>query len=262
MRRLYERWQRGESAVNGWLMLSSPVIAEIFAGGEFDALTIDMQHGLVGYRDALSMLQAMRAGGVTPFVRVPSLDSAGIGKVLDAGALGIICPMVNDAHAARELVRACRYAPDGVRSFGPVRSQMVYGSGYPAEANELVIVFAMIETAEGFQNVEETARVAGLDGLYIGPSDLALSFGEAPAFDHENEPMRSRIDAIRDAAHSAGIKAGIHCVSAEYANRMLDAGFDFVTVGSDIRWVRTGLSEALAAISRPVRAEVADAGDY
>jgi len=255
-----KRWENGEAAVNGWLTIPSPVIAEIVANRNFDSVTIDMQHGLIDYQDALSMLQALRASGVTPIVRVLGLDPVMLGKVLDAGALGVICPMVNTRAAAEQLVRSCKYPPGGNRSFGPLRSQLVYGSDYAAKANSSVIVFGMIETEEAVANVSDIAETPGLDGLYIGPSDLSLSFGGKPVFDHEDGDTFLIIEAIRDAAHNANIKAGIHCVSPSYAKRMLGSGFDFVTAGADVRWFGEGLSGVFEVLSSTNTQEVGHAG--
>ena len=243
--RLQATWDRGRGAVNGWLAIPSAVTAEINAQRDFDSLTIDLQHGLIDYQTALSMLQAMTARAPTPLVRVPWLEPGIIMKLLDAGALGVICPMINTREEAAALVRFCRYAPDGERSFGPTRAGMIYGRDYAARANETVKVLAMIETARAFENLAEIVETEGLSGLYIGPSDLALSFGRPPGFDHQDPDMRGRIAEILQAAKGAGLRAGIHCLAPSYAKEMLDLGFDLVTLGSDIRWLNAALAGAL-----------------
>src|SRR5271166_2616231 len=167
-------WAAGKPVVNGWLSIACPFTAEIMAAQGYDSLTIDLQHGLVGYEVATTMLQAMRASGVTPMARVPWLEPAEIMKALDAGAYGVICPMINTAEEAERLVSYMRYPPHGVRSFGPTRANFSAGADYGQHADSEVLCFAMIETAEALANVESIATTRGLDGLYIGPADLTL----------------------------------------------------------------------------------------
>lgn len=241
-------WREGRAALNGWLMIPSPVTAELVAAQDFDAITIDMQHGLVGYESVLSMLQAMRSSRATLMVRIPALEPGIVAKVLDAGAMGIICPMVNTVEDAQELVRCCRYPPEGARSYGPLRATLVHGASYAEDANRTITVLAMVETTEALENVAAVAAVPGIDGVYIGPSDLALSHGELPKFDHSTPEMLQRLTRIRTAAHAAGIRVGIHCASAEYAMRMIDDGFDLVTLGSDARWIAAAAAATVAGM--------------
>lgn len=248
---LRECWRRGRPAVNGWLMMPSPVAAEIVAAQPFDALTIDMQHGLIGYESALAMLQAMQSSAATPMARLPSLDADVAGRLLDAGALGVIGPMVNSAESAARLVSACRYPPNGARSFGPMRAALRHGASYARDANDEVIVLGMIETAEALDNLAAIVGTPGLDGVYIGPSDLGLSLGYPPKFDHDEPEMLDHIARIRAAAHAAHKRVGVHCLTAEYARRMIADGFDLVTVGSDGRWLGEGAAAAATQILHP-----------
>ncbi len=246
--RLRDTWAAGKAAINGWLAVPSPVVAELTAQADFDSVTVDLQHGLVDYQAALAMLQAMSASDATPMARAPWLEPGIIMKLLDAGALGIVCPMINTPEDAENLVRYTRYAPRGVRSFGPTRSASVYGAQYWRQTNDSVVTLAMIETAQAMDNLDAIVATPDLSGVYIGPSDLSLSLGHTPKLDHDEPAVLAAIHRIREAAHRAGIKAGIHCLSPSYARTMIDAGFDLVTVGSDIRIYVAALHDAVAAM--------------
>jgi 4-hydroxy-2-oxoheptanedioate aldolase len=226
-------WGQGEAAINGWLTIPSSVSAETMAHQGFDSLVIDLQHGLIDYQTAVSILQAISTTVVTPMARVPWLEPGIIMKLLDAGAYGIICPMVNSREEAETFVGACRYAPKGYRSFGPLRALMYAGGDYPQKANDTVLTFAMIETAKALANLDSIATTPGLDAVYIGPADLSLSLGCEPRLDHTDPKVVAAIERILDAATKHGIKAGIHCASAAYAQRMISRGFRFATVMSD-----------------------------
>ena len=236
--RIKQAWKNNKPVLNGWLSIANAFVAEILAERKFDSLTIDMQHGVIDYSDAFHMLQAMRSSKVAPMARVPWLEPGIIMKMLDAGAQGIICPMVNNRDQAEKLVSYVRYPPLGTRSFGPVRSLVAYGPSYYNEANENVICMAMVETAEAFANLEEIATTPGLDGIYIGPADLTLGLKKgayAPGLDREEEDMIEVIKKILVTCKSAGIIAGIHTGSSDYAVRAVNWGFDLVTLLGDVR---------------------------
>lgn len=239
------------AVVNGWLAVPSVFSAEIMGRAGWDAITIDMQHGAVDYGDALAMLTAIAAGGqAAPMVRVPWNEPGAIMRMLDAGALGIICPMIESAEQARAFVRACRYPPKGARSFGPIRARLVYGDGYAAAANDDVMPFAMIETAEALARVDEILDVDGLAGVYIGPADLAYSLGETPRFDPVAPRVVEAVDRILAAARARGLIAGIHNGTPEYARAMIEKGFRLVTVGSDARYIEAGAKATLEVMRR------------
>lgn len=233
-----ELWANQQPVLNGWLSVGNSLTAEIMAAQGYDSLTVDMQHGIIDYGTAVSMLQAIRASGVTPIVRVPWLDPAKIMQALDTGAYGIICPMVNTREQAEQLVSYMRYPPHGTRSFGPTRAVFSAGSDYASEANKEVFCLAMIETAEAMSNLDEIASTPGLDGLYIGPADLTISVTNGrlpPGFDRKEEEMLAVIDRILKAAQSAGIRACLHCGSPEYAANALSQGFNLATLLNDVR---------------------------
>ena len=240
------RWAEGRPVLNGWLSIGNSFSAEIMASAGYDSITADLQHGAFDYHATLGMFQAMRASGVAIMARVPWLDGGAIMKALDAGAFGIICPMIGTPEEAARLVSFVRYPPAGTRSFGPTRVNFAAGSSYGARADETVLCFAMIETREAFERVEEIAATPGLDGLYIGPADLTLALtGRAyrTGFDREEPEMLEAIHRILAAAHGAGIRAGLHTGSPGYAAKAVDWGFDMVTVSNDVRLL-AGAAEA------------------
>lgn len=246
--RLREIWARGEAAVNGWLSVPSSFSAETMAHQGWDSLTVDIQHGVVDYQAAVTMFQAISTTPTVPMARVPWLEPGILMKVLDAGAYGVICPMVNTAEDAEKLVAWTHYPPNGTRSFGPIRGLLYGGPDYPQKANETIAVFAMIETREGLDNLEEILKVPGLDAVYIGPSDLSLSLGCKPTFDDVDPPAAEAIEFIVRKATEAGKIAGCHNGTPEYALKRIGMGFRFVTVGSDARLMAAGSQQVLGKI--------------
>jgi 4-hydroxy-2-oxoheptanedioate aldolase len=236
--KLRQAWEEGRPTLNGWLSIADPFVAEIMAAQPYDSVTIDLQHGAIDYQAALAMLQAMRASGVVPLVRVPWREPGIVMKALDAGAYGIICPMVSTAEQAAELVSYMRYAPQGSRSVGPTRVNFAAGSNYVAEANGEILAFAMIETREGMDNLEAIAATPGLDGIYVGPSDLTLSLSQGrlpPGFDRQEPEMIEALHRIVKVCGKAGIRAALHCGTPEYAAKAVGWGFNMTTVSNDVR---------------------------
>ncbi len=253
-----QRWAEKKPVINGWLSIASPFCAEIMAAQGYDSLTVDLQHGLVGYEMATTMLQAMRASGVTPMVRVPWLDPAAIMKSLDAGAYGIICPMINNRAEAEKLVSCMRYPPHGLRSFGPTRAVFSAGADYGQKADGEVLAFAMIETAEAMKNLDEIVSTRGLDGVYIGPADLTLGLTGRKyptGFDREEPEMVAAIKSVLAKAHGAGIRAALHCGSPAYAAKAVEWGFDLVTLLNDVRLL-AGAAQASIASTRKLFGEI------
>jgi 4-hydroxy-2-oxoheptanedioate aldolase len=234
--RLARVWHEERAALNAWLAIPSPFTAELVANQDYDAVTVDLQHGLIDYQTAVTMMQAIKAASDATIIARPPWNEPGIiMKLLDAGAWGILCPMVNTPADAERLVATCHYAPKGNRSVGPTRSMMLYGTDYIQRANDHVVTLAMIETRQALDNVEAIARTPGLSALYIGPSDLAQSLGYPVALDPTHPDTLAAIDKICAAAKTAGIHAGMHCMAADYAKQMVARGFNFVTLGTDAR---------------------------
>lgn len=234
--RLKTLWEEGKPALNAWLNIGHPFSAEIMAAQGFDSLTVDCQHGPNDYSNLLPMFQAMTASGKVLMARVPWCDPVWIMKFLDAGALGIICPMINSGEEAATFVSYLRYPPHGQRSWGPTRALFAH-SGYSKDAaNDAVLAWAQIETAEALENVNEIAATPFLDGVYIGPSDLALGISNGalkPGLDREEPEVIDAIKRVIEAAHDNGKRAALHCMTPEYAARGVEWGADLVTVGTD-----------------------------
>jgi 4-hydroxy-2-oxoheptanedioate aldolase len=246
-------WSEGKPVINGWLSTSSPFVAEIMAAQGYDSLTVDCQHGLVAYEAATTMLQAMRASGVVPMVRVPWLDPGDIMKALDAGSYGIICPMVNSRAEAQRLVSWMRYPPDGVRSFGPTRAVFAAGADYGQHANDEVLALAMIETADAMTNLDEIVTTPGLDGVYIGPADLALGLTGRKyptGFDRQEPELVEAIQHVLKKAKAAGIRAGLHCGTPAYAAKAIGWGFDLVTLSNDVRLLAGAANQSVTDVRK------------
>lgn len=229
------RLRRRERLIGYWSVLDCPVAHEWVAHVGYDYLALDLQHGLIGYAGMVAGLTAIDAAhGPVGMIRVEANDPTPIGRALDAGAAGVIVPLVNTAAEAAKAVAAATYPPTGIRSYGPMRAQLRIGPT-PAIANDDTVVLAMIETPQGLENVEAICATAGLAGVYVGPSDLRIAVGGAhsqdPAVDDEFEAALVR---IRDAAAAAGIAAGIHTPDGATASRRLAQGFTFASVAADL----------------------------
>jgi 4-hydroxy-2-oxoheptanedioate aldolase len=237
-------WAGGRAARNAWLTIPDTHLAEMVAArGTTEAVTLDLQHGMFDHGSALSAIRAVSAYGLAPMIRLPGIDSALIGHLLDAGAAGVIAPMVESVGDAEALVSACRYPPLGRRSHGPIRTVLGKG-GDGFAAAEQAVVFAMIETATGLERCEEIAKVPGLDGLFIGPGDLGLSMGLGIGQDRTEPELTAAFARILAASRAAGGHAGMHAATTAYADKMAGEGFDLVTVWVDAVAVGTTLTAA------------------
>ena len=226
-------WRDGKLTYGAWLSIPSSFSAEVMAHQRFDYVCVDMQHGVIDYQTGVTMLQAISTTDATPFVRVPWNEPGIIGKVLDAGAYGVVIPLVNTRAQAEAAVGACRYAPDGYRSFGPVRATYYAGADYATNANEEIACCIMIETKTALANIDDILSVPGIDAVYVGPADLSLTLGLPPRMDNEAEPFERARRAIADACGKRGITAGIHA-NASLAARHAEAGYQMITVSSDL----------------------------
>ena len=244
---LLAAWRAGRPTLNGWLAIPSGVSAEAMAAAGWDSLTLDLQHGMIDQADVLPLLQALHGWPVTPLVRVPALDPGLIMKVLDLGAYGVICPLIDTPEQAAELVAACRYPPHGRRSFGPVRASLSIGADYARRADQEILCLAMIETRSALERVAEICAVPGLSGIYIGPADLSLALGVAPGFDPQEPVVCAAIERIIGCARTAGIWVGVHNATPAYARRMVALGAHLVTVGSDLRLLGAAASQTVQA---------------
>jgi 4-hydroxy-2-oxoheptanedioate aldolase len=248
MNKLKARLRSGKACVNGWLAIPSGFSAEVVAQCGFDSVTVDMQHGVQDYQSMVQCFQAMDKHPITPMVRVPWNEPGIIGKVLDGGAWGVICPMVNTPAEAKALASACLYPPKGKRSNGPIRAGAAYGAASPYQsiANDEVLVVPMIETQEAIDNLDAILDVPGISGIYVGPSDLGFSLGMKPILDREEPEIFPIYEKLIKATARRDQFAGIHNATGAYAARMIDMGFRFVTLLND-----SGL------MARAARAEIA-----
>lgn len=243
--RVRETWARGGTALNAWLTLEGAASAAAVGAAGFDSVTLDLQHGAAEPHDADRIFSAIEAAGAVPLVRVRWNDPAELMRMLDVGARGIVCPMVGSRAEGEAFVAACRYPPEGIRSYGPVHAALGVGREHVARANELVLTFAMIETAEGFENLDEIASTPGLNGLYVGPSDLSLGLGLDTFADLGDPRLLEALDAVVDAAKRQEIVAGVHAPSPERSVAMVERGFRFVTPTVDTSLVADGASASL-----------------
>lgn len=239
LRRLH---REDRTIVNGWLSISSTYVAEMAAHQGYDSLTVDMQHGMIGFEGAMAMFQAIATTPVIPMARPSGNNSAEIMRLLDAGAYGIICPMISTAADAARLVGACRYPPEGRRSFGPARGLLYGGADYFTGANAEILAFAMIETREALDNLDAILDTPGLDGIYVGPNDLAIELGCTPRNEHDDPAVVSAITQAREGAAQRGLIAGIFCSDGPAAAGRVREGFHLVTPGNDAALLRATLS--------------------
>ena len=253
-------WAEGKPAINGWCSIASPFVAEIMAAQPYDSVTVDWQHGALDYSDLLPMFQAMRAGGPTLMARVPWLDPSAIMKALDAGAMGIICPMINNRAEAEEFVSYTRYPPLGQRSFGPTRAGIAM-PGYGLKMNDQILAIAMVETADGIANLEEIATTPGLDGIYVGPADLTLGAENGrlpPGLDREEPEMIALIQRIAVVCKESGIRACIHCGTPDYAARAIGWGYELTTIAADTRLLAAATAASIARARELIGGEASE----
>ncbi len=227
-------WASGKTVINGWLAIPSGFSAEVMAQCGFDSITVDMQHGVQDYQSMVACFQAMHGHPVTPMVRVPWNEPGIIGKVLDAGAYGVICPMINTREEAERFVSSCKYPPRGTRSNGPVRAGLYGTAGsYQASANAETLCIPMLETRTAIANMEAILDVEGIAGVYVGPSDLGFSYGLVPKLDRDEPEILKIYDKLIKECDKRGIAPGIHCSGAEGAARNIKLGFKLVTLLND-----------------------------
>ena len=240
------KWRDGAPSPGAWINLPELHTAELLARSGFDWLCFNLQHGLLSYSHLLSLIPAISGTQATPLVRVTSNDAGQIGRALDAGAHGVIVPMVNTAEEAARAVAACRYPPEGLRSCGPMRGAMLEGMTYLQSANAEIACVVMIETAEGLSNVEAIAAIPGVDGIFVGPMDLCYGLGLKPG-DFAAPEFGAAMTRIKAACKSARIAIGLFGYTPELAGAALQDGFQFVSIGTDIGFFRNGVTVAIAA---------------
>lgn len=246
-------WADGGVVVNGWLAIPSSFSAEVMAHQGFDSLVVDLQHGAVDYQAAVSLLQAICTTPVIPMARVPWNDPAVLMKILDAGAFGVVCPMVNNAEQAEALVRACKYPPRGYRSCGPIRAKYSCGADYLDHADNNTLVIPQIETAQALDNLDRILEVPGIDAVYVGPSDLAIALGSHARSGQDDAVVLTARKKVAETCERHSKFAGIHTPSAEAAFRAVEEGYRFVTIASDERFLAAKASSEVSFIRNAMR---------
>lgn len=246
-----QKWSSREVVTNAWLTIDSSWCAEIIANVGYDVVTIDAQHGLAtDLITILPMLQAIGGSDSVPFVRLPANDPAYIMRMLDAGVLGLICPMINTKEDTENFVRATKYYPTGNRSLGATRAKTIYGENYVSKANDFTITMAMIETPEALKNIRDIASVPYLDGLYVGTWDLSMSLGYKNYADFKDESLLKIIKEIKLVADEHNLIAGIHTASPQDARLCANMGYQFVTMINDSAALKSMATNTLKEFQR------------
>lgn len=241
MDKVREAAAAGRPSFGSWVTLASPVAVELMGKAGYDWVILDTQHGAITFDDLLGAIQALDLGGTRALVRVGWNDPMHIMRALDLGALGVIVPMVSTPEQALAAAQATRYPPHGIRSFGPVRNYY----GPVAEGAPEPLCFVMIETAEGLANVDAIAATPGVDGLFVGPVDLALALGMGPALVMP-DALLLEIDKVVAAARKHGIISGCATLGAPNAKALMERGVQFLTLGNDAGLLRRGAAADLA----------------
>jgi 4-hydroxy-2-oxoheptanedioate aldolase len=249
--RIHQLIGAGRPAIGGWVSSPNPVAGELLGSLGFDTVTIDLQHGLIDLDACFALLHAISATEAAPFVRVSGNHFAEINKVLDAGAYGVICPLVNSAEEASRFVDAVRYPPLGTRSYGPVRGLLYGGADYFERAAENVIALAMVETRQALAAIDAILAVDGLDGIFVGPNDLAISLGLGPGAEWRTGTLAEALTHVVEAARRVGKMTAIWCPNESMAADMMALGFNLVFPGADLVMLRAEAARRLAALRTP-----------
>jgi len=251
--RVKELWRQGEATVGTWLVLGSPLVAEIIASMGFDWVVIDTEHGAIDIGATQSIIQAINTTSAVPMVRVPWNDPIVIKRALDAGAYGLVIPMVNSREEAERAVQATRYPPLGIRSYGGPRARLYGGASYFEHANEEIALIVQIEHIEAVNHIDEILSVKGIDGFFIGPSDLAISMGLKPGMDQTDPRHVEAVNKVLASGKRHGLPGGIHVGSPEAVNERIAQGCQFIALASDERFLRSAAQAALDKVTKDRR---------
>lgn len=243
-----------EIALGAWLSLGSPGVAELLGHAGFDWVLIDQQHAAVGPSEMLELVRAVASSGAAPIVRIAANSPEYFAYALDAGAHGVMVPMVEDREAAEAAVCAFSYPPNGTRSMGGYRAHLAFGMSrgeYLDRPPARLIV--QIEHRRAIDNLEEIASVSGIDVLFVGPQDLSASYGLLPSLEIGHPRMREAIDALVRARRAHGVGLGSLCSGIDSAREYIDAGFTMLAVGTDAAMLATAAKAAIDALTPPGR---------
>lgn len=245
--KLKSRLKAGEQTYGVWMSVESPIVTELLSTLGFDWFVFDTEHNPLEIYQVQTLMQAMRGNQTTPLVRVVWNDLVPIKRALDVGAYGVVVPWVNTRQEAEMAVKACRYAPKGLRGCGPRRAAM-FDSEYLKTADEELLVIAQIETKTAVENIDEVLSVDGIDVSYIGPADLSASFGHLGNMSHPE--VQHAIDQVFDASEAAGVATGVHMGAGKTIMDRVEKGYNFITVGSDLQFFRSGADSILKQLSQ------------
>lgn len=251
--RLRQKWALNQPALNFFLTIPNAWTAELAAHSGFDALTLDLQHGLISADTALPMLQAISTTSAVPLVRLPWNEPSVIMKMLDAGAAGLICPMIDTAEEAARFARACRYPPEGIRSFGPIRARLLEEGDYFQVANRKVLAFAMIETASSLNMLEAIAATPGLDGLFVGPFDLSVSLGLKRIADIHDPTLNNALKSVLAACRRHQLAPAVYTGSIAHAAELAAMGYRLISIGDDTAILAEGARNKLAELQKSIK---------
>lgn len=249
---LAARLAAGEYLTCGWSGLADALAAEAIARAGFDAVCLDTQHGFQDFRAVRDGITAVAGVGAAPVVRVPYGAMPEIGRAVDMGAESIICPMINSRADAEALIRVMKFPPIGERSWAPHRVAMLWGmerDEFLARANELVVSFAMIETREALDNLDEILSVPGIDGVFVGPNDLSISLLKGERVDHVADEVRPALETIASRAREHGKHAGIYVNTPDLAAPYRKMGYRLIASGSDLNFIRNSAAVLAKALS-------------
>lgn len=245
-----DKLKRNERVFAAWAMLGSSYVVELAGEAGWDAVIVDQQHGIGGYGELLACLTAAKAVPFPALVRVSANESGAIGRALDAGAQGVIIPMVNTPDDARKLVSAVKYPPLGARSWGPFRGRLVYDGDYVTHANGWTIACPQIETRQAIDNLDGILGTNGVDMVCIGPNDLCLSLTDGAVRDVRHPAVTDALDAILAKCRAYKVIAGIYANDVNFATPLIDKGWDVISIGNDMGYVGAALTEILAGAQR------------
>ncbi len=246
--KLKQLFKAKKTAYVAWQQFPTPLVGEMLGHTGVDAVCLDLQHSPIFVETAVSIMQAISATPAHPIVRVSANSFPEINKVLDNGAYAVIVPLINSVQDAREMMRACLYPPQGERSWGPPRGLLYGGDDYFEHANTEILKLAMIETREGMNSLEAILDVAGLDGIFIGPSDLSIALVGNPAPLYDKGPLKEALASMLATTHARGKYAGVFCPTLAMAKAMTELGYDMVVVGPDSLALKTEIAARVKAL--------------
>jgi len=246
-----ERLQQTEPFYFGWTSLPGPLHAEAMARLPFEGVCLDAQHGLIGFSDMAAMIPVINRLDKVSIIRLLWNEPGLVGQALDVGASVIIAPMINSAEDAKRLAKAAKYPPMGARSWGSYVMSQFHGftkERFLAEGNQLTLVFAMVETEEALANLDVICEVEGIDGIFVGPSDLTISLSKGKSVDYGFDKTQLALARIAKACAQHGRIAGVFGGVPDHVKRCVELGYRFISSASDTAMIEQGAKAFLKAV--------------